>query len=221
MEGVQSCLTAINSLRGQLLGLATTEITSQPILLEEETNNNQLNEIPPLPSSLHLMSRQQIENGGVKEMLEQHFARSTSVKQTFDELKKSLLQLNQLNSIVAHFAVEADLEPQNQNNGYRSMMKINQILIRDLLLLLISKKLPNARTLRSYLYRVRLTVLINLVQLSWKAESDRWRNSEGHISNEPNLFHTKTALWWMELYQVSLAIRFLFKFILLSLFCVL
>ena len=199
MEEIDKCFVALSELQSQNSVLTNqTENNHQQsqLFTELETNNNQpINKLQV--ANLRLLQPEHVENGFLKEFLKQHFAKPTSLEQLLDELQTNLLQLKNLHSIVASFAPAADFESPNPSNGYRSMMKINDVAIRKLLLSLAKMKNLNAKNLKSQLYIIRLTVLVNLIQISWKAESDRL----GQPQNEPNLFHQDTVLFWMDMFQ--------------------
>ena len=214
MKQVNDCLAAIDHLQNDLIGDLSNNVENNlettSSLSKRETNSTR--EKLELFANLSLITPEHLKNGFVKKFLELHFSKPLLLGQFLNEFKKSLFELDHLNTAVASFAPEADLDPLNPYNGYRSMMKINQITLSDLLLLLTDKKKPNEKKLKSFLYRLRLVVLVNLIQMSWKAESDRLHScdrlikSDGpdglaRFQSEPNLFHQNTALFWIDLFQ--------------------
>lgn len=211
MENLDQCLDAIDQLGCKLDSVLTenTSIIAQQLtshLLLEPNNNDNNSHFPEKPESMSnvcLFSIQQIENGFVTAFLKQHFDKPSNMKQTLDQLRTHLNHLNLLDSMVAKLAPEADLILKNKKycfNGYRTLMKINQIAVRDLHLLLKSPKKASFQKLKCKLYRIKLMVFINIIQLSFKEESDRC----GHNPNEPNLFHPDTGLMVMDLFEAAI-----------------
>lgn len=215
MENLDICLRELNLLQNQLNGCESDSIhsTFRSIRLDFQpaTSGDLNSDNHRLPPNLPLLTPQHLENGFIEEFLIKYFTKPLTLEQLLNELQFSLLQLKQIQQIVADYASKTENLTNSQipYNGYRTTLKLNQITVQLLynflykentglkLFQLLENSKSSIQNLQSQLYRIRIVVLVNLIQISLCVDSD----SHGSNANEPNLFHPNTIEFYMNLFQ--------------------
>lgn len=159
-----------------------------------EANNNHLPD-RKLALTLDLFRPEQVHSGQLAAFLPGYFAKPVGALLPV-ELHSVLAQLRLSVASLQTLAVAHDLEPGNQSNGFRTLLKINAIAAQALLETLAKSKSLKARPLRRLLYLHRLLLLLDQMQLSLYRLNRELQGPSG-----ANVYHPMLALLVMELYQ--------------------